>query len=140
MITKATTTRLALAASALTAAAICACGPPPDHSATLARLRDAITAPIETPTQLEDHNQLVESVSESNALDGLRQFEVQERIGRGEQCGARQICEERGFRPTDWVYDVGRDPSDPQLPAGPTLIVGFDTTGIVDRVYFRTRR
>lgn len=117
-----------------------ACGPAVDHTATLTRLRDAIDAPITSPTQLEDHNQLVEDVARSGALDGLRQFEVQERIGRGEQCGVRQLCADHGFRPTDWVYDVGRDPNDPQLPAGPTLVVGFDSAGVVNGTYFVTRR
>ncbi|AKF07687.1 hypothetical protein [Sandaracinus amylolyticus] len=127
---------LALAAGALSAG----CGAATDHTATLARLRDAIDAPIATPTQLEDHNQLVENVVRSGALDGLRQHEVQERIGRGEECGVRALCSEHGFRPSDWVYDVGRDPNDPQLPAGPTLVVGFDQTGHVDGTYYVTRR
>jgi hypothetical protein len=116
------------------------CGPPPDHTATLQRLRAAIDEPIASETIAEEHNQLVENVVNAGALDGLRQFEVQERIGRGEECGIRQICSERGFRPSDWFYDVGRDPNDPSVPAGPTLIVGFDRTGIVDRVFFVTRR
>ena len=127
---------LALAASALSAG----CGAAADHTATLARLRDAIETPITTPTQMEDHNQLVENVVRSGALDGLRQHEVQERIGRGEECGVRALCSEHGFRPTDWVYDVGRDPNDPQLPSGPTLVVGFDPTGHVDGTYYVTRR
>ncbi|MDQ3033946.1 MAG: hypothetical protein M3Y87_16135 [Myxococcota bacterium] len=133
-------TQLGLAAITIALAVIGACGPPADHTATLTRLRDAIGAPIASPTQLEDHNQLVENVVQSGALEGLRQFEVQERLGRGTECGARPICHERGFRPTDWIYDVGRDPNDPQLAAGPTLIVGFDSTGIVDNTYFVTRR
>lgn len=116
------------------------CGAAVDHRATLANLRDAIGAPITGPEVRERHNQLVEDVVRGGALDGLRQHEVQERIGRGEQCGTSRLCAERGFRPTDWTYDVGRDPSDPQLPAGPTLIVGFDSAGIVDGTYFVTRR
>lgn len=117
-----------------------ACGAAVDHTATFARLRDAIDAPITGPEVREDHNQLVEDVSQGGALEGLRQHEVQERIGRGEQCGTNRLCADHGFRPTDWIYDVGRDPDDPQLPAGPTLIVGFDSAGIVDGTYFVTRR
>lgn len=130
----------AIRAIAIAASLLGACGPAVDHTATLTRLRDAISAPIASPTQMEEHNQLVEGVVESNALDGLRMFEVQERIGRGDQCGSRSLCQERGFRPTDWVYDVGRQASDPQLPAGPTLIVGFDGAGFVTRTFFVTRR
>lgn len=116
-----------------------ACGPAIDHTATWTRLRAAITAPIDSPAQMDEHNQLVRDVVDSNALDGLRMFEVQERIGRGDQCGSRALCHERGFRPTDWVYDVGRQASDPELPAGPTLIVGFDTAGFVVRTHYVTR-
>lgn len=119
---------------------LAACGPAVDHTATLTRLRDAITAPIASPTQTEEHNQLVENVVESNALGGLRMFEVQERIGRGDQCGSRSLCRDHDFRPTDWIYDVGRQAADPDLPAGPTLIVGFDSAGIVVRTYYVTRR
>lgn len=127
---------IALALAALAPA----CGAAVDHTATLANLRDAIDAPVTGPEVRERHNQLVEDVVRGAALEGLRQHEVQERIGRGEQCGARPLCADRGFRPTDWIYDVGRDPRDPQLPAGPTLIVGFDSAGIVDGTYFVTRR
>lgn len=127
---------IALALAALAPA----CGAAVDHTATLARLRDAIDTPITGPDVREQHNQLVEDVVRGGALEGLRQHEVQERIGRGEQCGPSRLCADHGFRPTDWTYDVGRDPGDPQLPAGPTLIVGFDSAGIVDGTYFVTRR
>lgn len=129
--------KAALVALLLTGAS--ACGPAIDHTATWSRLRAAITAPIDSPTQMDEHNQLVRDVVDGNALDGLRMSEVQERIGRGDQCGSRALCHERGFRPTDWVYDVGRQASDPELPAGPTLIVGFDTAGFVVGTYYVTR-
>lgn len=130
-----------LVLSLLVAGADAGCGAgSADHTATLARLRDAISAPVRDETQMEDHNQLVENVVQSGALEGLRSYEVEERIGRGEECGIREICSSRGFRATDWFYDVGRNPNDPDLPAGPTLIVGFDSTGIVDRAFFVTRR
>lgn len=133
--------RMLLASLALALVALApGCGAAVDHTATLANLRDAIGAPITGPEVRERHNQLVEDVVRGGALDGLRQHEVQERVGRGTQCGTSSLCAERGFRPTDWIYDVGRDPRDPALPAGPTLIVGFDSAGIVDGTYFVTRR
>ena len=44
------------------------------------------------------------------------------------------------FRESDWLYEVGHAPGDPDLAAGPTLIVGFDSTGRVDRTFYMTRR
>lgn len=116
------------------------CGATTDHTAMLSRLRDAIHAEVTSPAVLERHNQLVEEVVRSGALEGLRMHEVAARIGRGSPCGVRAICSERGFRPTDWVYDVGRQPGHSDLPAGPTLIVGFDSAGIVERTFYVTRR
>lgn len=116
-----------------------ACGST-DHGPTLARLREAVHAPITTDAQREEHNRLVEQVGDSGALDGLRQSEVEAKIGRGERCETRPLCREHGFGPSDWVYDVGRNASDPELPDGPTLVVGFDTAGICTGTYFVTRR
>lgn len=133
-------TLLPIATAITLAAAAPSCGPGVDHTPTLHRLRDAIEAPIRDPSQLEDHNQLVEDVVRQGALEGLRQHEVQARIGRGAQCGVRPLCAEHGFRASDWVYDVGRDPTNPDLPAGPTLIVGFDAQGFVNGTYYSVRR
>ncbi len=119
---------------------LAACGARADPGPTLARLREMITEPISSPVQLEDHNQLVEDVVSSGTLEGMRQFQVQEHLGRGAECGVRELCASRGFRASDWVYEVGRDPQDTELPAGPTLIVGFDSTGIVTRTYYLSRR
>lgn len=121
-------------------AGLAGCGAAADHTATLRRLRDAIHAEVTGPMVLEDHNQLVEEVVRSGALEGLRMFELEQRIGRGEQCGVRAICAQRGFRATDWIYEVGRHPDDPELAAGPTLLVGFDSAGVVDRTFYLTRR
>lgn len=111
-----------------------------DHTATLRRLSAAMTAEVASPEILEDHNRLVEDVVSSGALEGLFQREVTERIGRGQECGSSELCADHGFRPTDWMYDVGHAPGDPGLPAGPTLVVGFDTSGRVIDTYYRTRR
>lgn len=116
------------------------CGAAADHTATLRRLHDAISAEVADDVVLEDHNRLVEDVVSSGALEGLFQREVVERIGRGQDCGGSELCADHGFRPTDWMYDVGHAPGDPDLPAGPTLVVGFDTSGRVVDTYYRTRR
>ena len=116
------------------------CGAAADHTATLRRLHEAIGAEVASSVVLEEHNRLVEDVVSSGALEGLFQREVTERIGRGQECGSSDLCASHGFRPTDWMYDVGHAPGDPDLPAGPTLVVGFDTSGRVIDTYYRTRR
>lgn len=113
-----------------------ACGPGIDREATLDRLRAALDADVTDDEVLAEHNQLVRTVREGNALSGLRRAEVQAAIGRGQECGIRELCARRGFQPTDWTYEVGQRDG---LPWGPTLIVGFDRQGIVDGVYTLTR-
>lgn len=108
-----------------------------DREGTLGRLRDALEADVSDANVLEQHNQLVETVRDGSVLDGMRRHEVEAALGRGQECGTRELCAQRGFDATDWVYEVGRRDG---LPAGPTLIVGFDTQGFVDGVYTLTRR
>lgn len=117
-----------------------ACGARPNHTATLASLHDAMTAEVSDAEVLEQHNRLTEDVVNGAALEGLFQRDVVAAIGRGQDCGGRSVCVEHDFRSSDWVYDVGHAPGDPGLPAGPTLVVGFDSTGRVDRTFFLTRR
>lgn len=111
-----------------------------DRSATLPRLQRAIGEEVSGTVQLEDHNQLVEDVVRSGVLEGMFQAELEEAIGRGDECGVRPVCAQHHFRATDWTYDVGHAPGDPTLPAGPILVVGFDRTGRVDNTYYQVRR
>lgn len=115
-------------------------GAPIDRDGTLTRLQGAIEAEVSSATILEDHNQLVEDVSRGRVLEGMFQHELRARIGRGSDCGVSELCRRHGFRPSDWIYDVGRAPGDPALPAGPSLIVGFDSSGRVDATFYVTRR
>jgi hypothetical protein len=117
-----------------------ACGPGVDREGSLTRLRAAIDAEVTDAVVLEDHNQLAEDVSNGGVLEGMFQHELSERLGRGQNCGANELCARHDFRATDWIYEVGHAPGDPELPAGPTLIVGFDSTGRVDRTFYMTRR
>ncbi len=117
-------------------AAIPACGPGVDREATLTRLRAALEADVTDEDVLREHNELVRTVREGSVLHGLRRGEVQERLGRGQECGVRELCAAHGFTPTDWTYEVGQRDG---MPWGPTLIVGFDRQGIVDGVYTLTR-
>lgn len=127
--------------SSLAMLGIVACGGVTlDRPATLQRLRTAIDAEVTDYTVLEDHNQLAEDVGRSGVLEGMFQQDVQDALGRGADCGVSDICARRGFRPTDWVYELGHAPGDPSLPAGPTLILGFDGTGRVVQTFYLTRR
>jgi hypothetical protein len=132
-------TRLALVATVL-AFVLPGCPTTMDRHTTLPRLRTAIEGEVTGTTELEDHNQLVENVVQSGVLEGMFESEVQEALGRGQDCGGREICSAHGFRETDWTYEVGHAPGDPSLPAGPTLVVGFDRTGRVDNTYYQVRR
>ena len=118
------------------AISIAACVPGVDRQATLTRLRDAIEEDVAEPGKLEEHNHVVEDVSRADILNGMRQHEVEAAIGRGQECGTRPVCSEHGFEPGDWIYEVGRQDG---LPAGPTLVVGFDTQGFVTGTYYLLR-
>jgi hypothetical protein len=121
-------------------ALLAACGPAVDREGSLARLRAALEAEVSDASVLEGNNQLAEEVSRGGVLEGMFQHELAARLGRGQSCGANGLCARRDFRATDWIYEIGHAPGDPDLPAGPTLIVGFDSTGRVDRTFYLTRR
>lgn len=129
-------TLLLLTLAALAAGLLSACGPAVNRDETLARLRAAIDEDVADEDVLAEHNRLVRTVRESDLLQGMRRFEVEAALGRGQECGTRQLCTRHGFQPTDWVYEVGRRDG---LPWGPTIVVGFDRQGIVDGVYTLTR-
>lgn len=125
---------------ALAAALAAGCGGAPvDREGTFSRLREARSAELAPGDReaLEDHNRLVESARDANLLDGMRRHEVEAALGRGDECAARPICAQRGFTATDWVYEIGQRDG---VPWGPTMVVGFDRQGIVERVYTLTRR
>ncbi len=134
-------TRPSLAAFAcLVALGLSGCPHTMDRSTTLSRLQRAIGEEVTGTVVLEDHNQLVENIVQSGVLEGMFQHEVEEAIGRGTECGTRELCSVHHFRADDWTYEVGHAPGDPTLPAGPTLVVGFDRTGRVDNTYYQVRR
>lgn len=117
-----------------------ACPAAVDRAGTLQRLRAALEQEVTGNDVLEEQNRLVEDASRSGALEGMFQHELAEALGRGTGCGVNSLCARHHFRPTDWIYELGRTPGDPDLPAGPTLIVGFDSTGRVERTFSLTRR
>ena len=115
------------------------CMPAVDRPGTLARLRGVIRAEVTNVSVLEQHNQVARDTSESGALEGMFQHELEDAIGRGTECGANHLCAQHDFRGNDWLYELGHAPGDDQLAAGPTLIVGFDSTGRVSRTFYMTR-
>ena len=117
----------------------CACGPTVDREGTLAALREAITEELQPgdAETLERHNRLVEQVRDGGVVDGMRRHEVEAALGRGAECGSRDLCARHGFAATAWVYEVGRRDG---VSWGPTLIIGFDRQGVVEGVYTLTRR
>ena len=117
-----------------------ACPPAVDRPGTLRQLRAALDAEVSDATVLESQNQLAEDASRGGALEGMFQHELSDALGRGDNCGTSELCARHDFRSTDWVYELGHAPGDPDLAAGPTLIIGFDSTGRVDRTFYLTRR
>lgn len=139
VLSRAMTIRILLSLSLLALLAPGCGGASVDRESTFTGLRAAMTRelPPGDADTLEQHNQLVENARDGNVFDGLRRSEVQEKLGRGQECGQRELCTRNGFRPDDWVYEIGQREG---VPWGPTLIVGFDRQGIVDNVYTLTRR
>ena len=125
--------------SALASVALVGCPPAVDRPGTLTRLRGAIHAEVTDVSVLEQHNQVARDTSDSGALEGMFQRELEEAIGRGTECGASHLCAQHDFRGNDWLYELGHAPGDDQLAAGPTLIIGFDSTGRVFRTFYMTR-
>lgn len=132
--------RLAALSLCFSGLALAGCPHTMDRQTTLPRLRTAIDGEVTDTATLEDHNQLVEDIVQSGVLEGMFESEVEQALGRGQDCGTRDVCASHGFRGSDWTYEVGHAPGDPTLPAGPTLVVGFDRTGRVDNTYYQVRR
>ncbi|MCS6858265.1 MAG: hypothetical protein N2515_04065 [Deltaproteobacteria bacterium] len=94
---------------------------------------------VESDQVLEHQVRVAREVVESGALEGMQKHELLEKIGPGRRCGFVEMCAQRGFSPEDWVYDIGRAPENPGLPAGPMILVGFDSAGRVLRTFWIAR-
>lgn len=112
----------------------CASAPTTPPETLLANLHRAMEAPVSTREGSIENSHLVQDTVDADALQGMRRFEVEETIGRGDPCSRHPRCAEIGFEDDDWFYTVGG------LGAGfggpvPLLIVGFDREGRVTRVW-----
>jgi hypothetical protein len=111
-----------------------ACAHGPTAQETLPRLRAALDQPVSSAEQNKQNSDLVVRVSEDKHLEGLTRLEVEEKIGKGENCSKHPICKERGFWEDDWYYEIGTEGST-YLRHRPALILGFNRFGKVERTF-----
>src|SRR5687767_8974619 len=95
--------QLRLSLLAVPALLIVACGPPPPSAQdTLPRLKNALHEPVSSVDQNKANSDLTVQVSELKHVEGLSRLEVEEKLGKGDECSEHPICKERGFYPDDW--------------------------------------
>ncbi|MEM9075198.1 MAG: hypothetical protein AAGE52_42260 [Myxococcota bacterium] len=111
-----------------------ACGPTIPRETLVTNLRSAMEAPVNTQEEAAQHSRVVQDAVDGDALQGLRRFEVEEKLGRGDACSRHPRCGELGFDSDDWFYNVGALGEGFPGPV-PSLIVGFDRRGVVVRVW-----
>ena len=108
-------------------------GPQRPAGETLSELATAIRTPVMDAQQSDDNSRFVERLVEDGTLQGMRRFEVEEAIGRGEPCSRHARCAEQGFAGNDLFYMVGA--SGTFSGALPQLIIGFGREGRVNSVW-----
>lgn len=120
---------------ALGTVALMACGGPTmNREDGLRRLSDAIQAPAGSPEEAQENSRLVEQIVQEGLLEDMTRPEVQEAIGRGDPCSRHPKCAEQEFQGDDWFYTVGQM-GEGRAGVLPILIVGFDRSGRVTRVW-----
>ncbi|MCS6799000.1 MAG: hypothetical protein NZ898_10795 [Myxococcota bacterium] len=97
------------------------------------RLAEAMRTPVRTRDDSAAASRTVQAAVDDGALDDLSRAEVEARIGRGDPCSRHPRCAELGFEDDDWFYTVGDTSEAGAQP--PLLIVGFDVSGRVRRVW-----
>lgn len=113
---------------------VIACGPSVPREQLLDDLVSAVSAPVSDADASARHSRIVQAAVDGDALLGMRRFEVEEKLGRGEVCSRHPRCGELGFSSDDWFYHVGAMGEGYGGPV-PQLIVGFDREGTADRVW-----
>jgi hypothetical protein len=113
---------------------VLACGPSIPREQLLDDLARAVAAPVSDADQSAQHSRTVQAAVDGDALLGLRRFEVEEKLGRGDDCSRHPRCGELGFSSDDWLYHVGAMGDGYGGPV-PMLIVGFDREGVASRVW-----
>jgi hypothetical protein len=111
------------------------CGPPPPSAQeTLPRLQSVLHEPVSSAEQNKRNSALVVQVSELKHLHGLTRVEVEEKLGKGEDCDNHPLCSDKGFFPGDWYYEIGTTGSG-YVRHRPELIIGFNRFGKVERTF-----
>ncbi|MBW2463482.1 MAG: hypothetical protein JRH11_17660 [Deltaproteobacteria bacterium] len=110
------------------------CGATMSREEGLPQLRAAIERDISSPEESQENSRLVEAILDNTLLHGMFRAEVEEAIGRGDQCSRHPRCQEHGYDGNDWFYTVGQM-GDGRTGALPILIVGFDTSGRVTKTW-----
>lgn len=111
-----------------------ACATSPPSRETLPQLRQAIETQVASEEQNRKNSELVSFVNREKQLHGLTRAELEATLGRGERCDRHPLCAKKGFFEDDWYYEIGR-PGGGYMRYRPTLIVGFNRFGKVERTY-----
>jgi hypothetical protein len=98
------------------------------------KLQAAMQAPVADRTQRDQNSRVLTDAVAHDALTGLNLSDVQAMFGQGQPCSEQSLCAEQGFSGDDLYYAIGQLEND-KLKQLPVLIVGFDTHGLVKRVY-----
>jgi len=98
------------------------------------KLRAALNRPVHTRDERDDQSRLLVSAVEDAQLERLSLAEVQAALGRGHVCQASELCAAKGFSGDDVYYVIGQSEDD-KIKQLPTLILGFDQHGRVQRVF-----
>lgn len=98
------------------------------------KLRASLNRPVHTRDERDDLSRLLVSAVEDARLERLSLAEVQAALGRGHACQASELCSEKGFTGDDIYYVIGQADDD-KIRQLPTLILGFDQHGHVQRVF-----
>lgn len=97
------------------------------------KLRATMGDPVATREQRDEHSRTLVEVADSGVLEGLNQEQLRAEIGRGQACRA-EICDQNGFRESDWYYEIGVAQGD-DIEQLPVLIIGFDPRGRAARIW-----
>jgi uncharacterized protein HemX len=100
------------------------------------QLRAAMQQPVASREERDQHSRLLADVVGKDALHGLDENQVRAAFGAGQACRS-QVCEQHGFTPDDWLYEIGRT-DDPKIKQLPLLIVGFDPQRRATRIWTLT--
>ena len=114
--------------------ALVACGPSIPREQLLTDLAQAVAEPVSDAEASARHSRIVQAAVDGDALRGLRRFEVEEKLGRGDVCSRHPRCGELGYEADDWLYHVGAMGDGYGGPV-PLLIVGFNREGVVTSVW-----